>query len=166
MNIKQTRKIGVMTAAVALAISGAALAGNEATQTVGYEVTAIDEIAVSGNPGALTINSATAGSQPDAVTDSGTTYAITTNGTNKKITAALDTAMPENVTLSLTATAPSGGTSSGKVALGATAADVVTGITKVATSGIGLSYELAATVSAGVVASANKTVTFTLTDGS
>jgi hypothetical protein len=128
-------------------------------------VTAINELSVSGNPGALTVNAATAGSQPDAVTDATSSYAITTNGTNKKITAALDTAMPAGVTLSLTATAPTVGSSPGKVALSASAADVVTGITQVADGdGNTLTYELAATVAAGVVESASKTVTLTISN--
>jgi hypothetical protein len=52
-------------------------------QNVGVEVTAINEIAVSGNPGNLVINSATAGQQPDDATDGSTTYDITTNEENK-----------------------------------------------------------------------------------
>lgn len=126
---------------------------------------AINEISVSGNPGALTVDSATAGSQPDADTDASSSYAITTNGTGKKITAALDTAMPAGLTLSLTAASASG-TSGGKLTLSDSAADVVTGLTQVAEPTQSLTYELAATVSAGVVASATKTVTLTIVDGS
>ena len=39
-----------------------------ANQTVTYEVQAINEISVSGNPGALIVSSATAGSEPTAAT--------------------------------------------------------------------------------------------------
>lgn len=159
-------KLGTVAMAVGLALSGSAFAGSSATQDVGYQVTAINELSVSGNPGALTVNAATAGSQPNPVSDSSTTYAITTNETGKKLTAAIDTAMPDNVTLSLTATAPSVGTSAGKKSLSASPVDVVTGITQVAESGIGLSYELSATVAAGVVSSSSKTVTLTIADGS
>jgi len=166
MKRSSTFKVGALAAAVGLLTSGAVLAGASATQDITYEVTAINEISVSGDPGNLTVSTATAGSQPDAVTDSSTTYSITTNETGKKITAAIDTAMPANVTLSLTATAPSVGTSAGKQPLSDSAADVVTGITQVAESGIGLSYELDATVTAGVVESASKTVTLTIADGS
>ncbi|MBK1701750.1 hypothetical protein [Thiococcus pfennigii] len=164
MNAQNILKISVLAAAMGMVSSGAFAADND-DQTITYEVTAINEIAVSGNPGNLTVSTATAGSQPDAVTDDSTTYAITTNGTNKRITAALDEAMPANVTLSLTATAPAGGaSSSGKVALTASAQSVVTGITQVAESEIGLEYELSATVAAGIVASDTVDVTLTIAD--
>lgn len=138
-------------------------AGNTADQTVTYEVTAINEISVSGNPSALTVSAATAGSQPDEVTDSTTTYAITTNQ-SKKITGILNSAMPSGVTLKINLVAPTGGTSASDVSLLATAADLVTGITPVAESGKTITYKLSATVAAGVVASANKTVTLTIAD--
>lgn len=166
MNARNTLKIGALVAAMGMVVSSGAMAADNVDQTIGYEVTAINEIAISGNIAAMTINAATAGAQPDPVTDATTSYSITTNGTDMKITAELDTAMPDHVTLSLTATAPSVGTSAGEKALTATAQDVVTDITEVAESGIGLSYELAATVSAGIVAAASKTVTLTIADGS
>ncbi len=152
-------------AAAALLAPLAVNAANSANQTVTFEVAAIDELSVSGNPGALTVNTATAGSQPDAVTDATTTYALTTNaGTDaRKITAVLDTAMPANTTLTVTLGAPTGGSSPGAVTLTNAAADVVTGVDSVAESGLGISYNFSATVAAGVVASASKTVTFTLT---
>ena len=152
---------------VALAMTGfSAVAGPTATQMATYEVQAINEILVSGNPGALTVSTATAGSAPDAVSNSATTYAITTNETGKKITAALNTAMPSGVTLTVNLAAPTGGTSTGATTLTATAADVVTGITGLNESSLGITYQLSATSAAGVVASASKTVTFTVTDGS
>jgi len=67
--------------------------------------------------------------------------------------------------LSLTAAAPSGASAAGKVSLTATAGDLVTGITQVAESGLTLTYELDAEVTAGVVPSATKTVTLTIADG-
>ena len=72
--------------------------------------------------------------------------------------------MPANVTLSLTAASASG-SSAGEQTLSTTAADVVTGLTGVAESGQTLTYGLSATVAAGVVASASKTVTLTIVDG-
>ena len=65
-----------------------------ATQTVTYSVSAINELSVSGNPAALAVSTATAGSEPDDATDATTTYGISTNQTGTKITAAIDTAMP------------------------------------------------------------------------
>ncbi len=136
------------------------------TQTVTYEVQAINEIAVSGDPGALIVSTATAGSEPDEVTDATTTYDITTNGTGKKITGAIDTAMPANTTLKINLAAPTGGTSAGDVALTVVAADLVTGITTLAETAKTITYKFSATVAAGVVASASKTVTLTIADGS
>lgn len=148
-----------------LLTSSLAYAGNTAQQTVTFEVQAIDEISVSGNPAALIVSTATAGSEPDAVTNNATTYAVTTNGTNMKITGDLDVAMPANTTLQVNLTAPTGGSSSGAVTLSASAGDLVTGITQKAESGLTITYTLSATVSAGIVASDSRTVTLTLTAG-
>jgi len=143
----------------------AALASNTANQTVTFEVSAINQISVSGNPAALTVSTATAGSEPDEVTDASTTYNITTNGSSKKITGVLDSAMPSEVTLKVNLTAPTGASSAGDVTLSATAQNLVTGITKKAEGTKGITYKLSATVAAGVVSSDTRTVTLTVTDG-
>jgi hypothetical protein len=145
--------------------AGALFAADSITQTVTYEVTPINEISVSGSPGALTVNAATAGSEPDQVSDTTTTYAITTNGTSKKITGVLNTAMPTGMTLKVNLVAPTGGTNIEDVTLTNVAADLVTGITEVAESAKAITFKLNATVLAGVVESANKTVTLTIADG-
>jgi len=154
----------VLAAFMVIALGGTVWATSTATQTVTYEVTAINEISVSGDPGHLIIDSATAGSQPTGATDATTTYAITTNGTNMKITGAIDEAMGTGLTLKVNLAAPTGGTSSGDVTLAATAADLVTGITGLAESGKTITYTLSATLAASI-ASGSKTVTFTLTSG-
>lgn len=163
-----TRSTATLAAALLLiGLTASAVVGaSSATQTVTYEVQAINEIAVSGNPAALVVSTATAGSEPDVVSDSTTTYAITTNGINKKITGAINTAMPANTTLEISLDAPTGATSAGYVALTAVAADLVTGISTLAESGKTIAYTFTAGVDAGVVASANKTVTLTIVDGS
>lgn len=154
----------VICAAISMGISGSALATNTDTQTVNFEVSAINELTL-GAAVTLTVNSATAGSQPNAATDS-SDYALTTNGTGKKITAAIDTVMGTGLTLTVNVTAPSGGTSAGVVDISnaTTAVDVVSGITQVTGSAIAIDYSLAATVDAGVVAAASKTATYTITD--
>jgi hypothetical protein len=133
---------------------------------VTYEVTAINELSVSAATAALTVSTATAGSAPDAVSDATTTYAITTNEEGRKITGAINTAMPAGVTLTANLAAPTEGTSIGAVALTATAADLVTGISTLNESGKVITYGLSATSAAGVVAEATKTVTLTITAGS
>lgn len=154
--------------AAVLAVAAAAFAAprahaQTATQTVSYEVTAINEISVTGSP-SLVINDATAGSGLTSATASGT-YAVTTNQTNRKITAQLDTSMPAGVTLSVALAAPTGGTSAGVVSLSTTAQDVVTGVSSVNESGLSIGYTLSATVAAGVVPAGNRTVTYTITAG-
>lgn len=154
--------------AATLAIAASVFAAKDAsaqtaTQTVSYEVAAVDQISVSGSP-SLVVNTATAGSALTSASASGT-YAVTTNGTNRKITASLDTNMPSGVTLTVSLGAPSGASSAGTVTLSTTAQDVVTGITTVNESGLSIGYGLSATVAAGVVPAGNKTVTYTITAG-
>ena len=154
--------------AAAFAVAAAALAARDAsaqtaTQTVSYEVSAVNEISVSGSP-SLVISAATAGSGLTSASASGT-YAITTNETDRKITAEIDSDMPSGVTLSVSLAAPSGATSTGVVTLSSTAVDVVTGVSTVNQSGLSISYGLSANVSAGVVSAGNRTVTYTITAG-
>lgn len=163
----QNKKITAALLAVGIVSLGQnAFAGATAQQTVTYEVTAINELSVSGATASVTVNSATAGSAPTVATDSTTSYAITTNETGRKITGAINSNMPSGVTLSATLVAPTGGTSGGKLALSTSAVDLVTGISTLNESNKGISYELAATSAAGVVTSATKTVTLTITAGS
>jgi hypothetical protein len=152
-------------AVLLLGICAVSYGANSATQTVTFEVQGIDEISVSGNPGALIINAATAGSDPDPATDNSTSYNVTTNGANKKITGYLDAVMPANTALNLTLTAPTGGTSTGQITLTTAAQDLVTGISQLGESGLTIAYEFTATAAAGVIASSTRTVTFTVTDG-
>lgn len=144
---------------------GSAFAGPTATQTVTYAVSAINELAVSAPTVSLTVNSATPGSAPNSVSDSSTSYDITTNEVGQKITAAINSDMPSGVTLSLGLAAPTGATSAGTLALSTSAVDLVTGISTLNETGKTITYTLAATSAAGVVASASKTVTLTITAG-
>jgi hypothetical protein len=158
--------IGMAVLGFALGISILAMADNIATQSVSYEVAAINEIEVSGDPGALVVNTAVAGSEPTADTDNSTTWDITTNGATdgKKLTVVINTNMPANTTLEINLTAPTGATSSGDVTLSDTAVDAVTLIDSVAESGLSITYTLSALIAAGVVPQDTKTVTLTLTD--
>ena len=159
------RKSHFIIAAGILAFGSAEASAQTATSSVTYEVQAINEMSLSGDPAALVINSATAGSAPDDAVNSATTWAITTNEVSKKVTGAIDTDMPAGVTLSVSLIAPAGGTSAGAKALSAVATDLVTGLGTVQESGMGVTYTLSATTDAGVVASASRTLTYTITDG-
>jgi hypothetical protein len=150
-------------ALVALAAVNTASA-QTATQTVTFQVSAINQIAVTGTP-SLVINAAVAGSAPTSVTASGNTWSVTTNQSGASITASIPTAMPAGLTLSANLTAPAGATSTGLTALGTTAVNVITGITKLNAAALALSYQLDATAAAGVVGSATRVVTYTITGG-
>ncbi|HET9424459.1 MAG TPA: response regulator [Gemmatimonadaceae bacterium] len=148
-----------------LVVAAAASASAQtATQTVTFQVDAINQVAVSGSP-TLAITAAVAGGAPTTVTSTGNTWAVTTNQSNAKITASIGSAMPSGVTLSANLAAPAGATSAGMVGIGTSAVDVVTGITKLNASGLALTYQLEATAGAGVVASTTRVVTYTITGG-
>ena len=136
-----------------------------ATQVVQFEVRAVSQIGISGAPSPLVINSATAGSQPTSVASSGTSYAITTNEANQKIIASIDQPMPGGLTLEVSLAAPSGAVSTGNVALGTAAADVVTGISSLRESALPITYRLSASTTAPL-GTATRTVTFTIVAGS
>jgi len=89
--------------------------------------------------------------------------AVTTNGTQKKITAELDQDMPDGLTLNATMAAPSGASTAGKTALSSDAVDLVTNVTKVRGSGLSLAYEAVATVDADPD-NVTRTVTYTITN--
>jgi len=157
-------KFLLLAAALALALNRTALGADVGTHLMTFDFQAINEIEVTGSP-ILTVASAVAGEQPQEATDSSSTCAITTNGTNKRITAIIDTAMPAHVTLKVGVTAPSGsGISQGYVTLTTSASNVVTGISHVADSNPTITYKLSATVQAGMLSTDTRTVTFTLSD--
>lgn len=137
-----------------------------ATQVVQFQVTAINQIGVTGAPPPLVIQTATAGSAPTSVSESGGSYAITTNEANKKITASLDEPLPTGVRLEISLAAPEGAISAGDVSLSIAAADVVTGISTLAASALAITYRLSADAAVGMAAPATRTVTFTIVSGS
>ena len=157
---------GLMTITLIALLALAALPAATATQTLTYQVAAINELTVSGSPGPLIINTASAGSEPALVTDASTTYAITTNGGNnsRKITAQLDSDMPPGLTLCITLFGPTGAdTPPTDVILTTAPADVVICINSVAQSGLTITYTLSAAVTVGVVNPATRIVTLIIT---
>jgi len=160
------KKLGC-AAAVALCLAAGApvQAADTASHSVNFTVASINEIEIDAGVLNLTVDSATAGSQPTPA-NAASSYAITTNAATdgKKITAALDTPMPTGITLAVDMAAPSGSSASaGSVELGTTAVDVVNGIEGVAASGVAINYQLSATVAAAPV-TGTKTVTYTIAD--
>lgn len=151
---------------LALPLAATEARAQTATQTVTFQVDTIKAMSASGDPGKLVVNSATAGSSPDDATDNSTSWAVTTNLSNTKVTGSIDTNMPSGVTLTVSLAAPSGASSSGDISLSTTDQDLVTGVSQVAESGLTITYTLSATTGAGVVAEDTRTVTFTLLEGS
>lgn len=122
-------------------------------------VAEINELAVSSDALTLTVESGA------SAQDATTTYGVTTNGAGRKITVALSLPYATGLSLSVEAVAPAGATATARV-LGTTALDLVTGLTRIATPGLALTYT--ATADAGVSPNGSgetRTVTFTLTDG-
>jgi hypothetical protein len=161
MNTKKTLAAGGLLMCVAAAASSA----QTATQTVTFQVDAINQVGVSGSP-SLTVNSAVPGSAPTPVASTGHTWAVTTNQTGAKITASIASNMPSGLTLQATlGVGSTGATSAGAKTLSTVAQDMVTGLTKVNATGLTLGYTLDATAAAGVVTSSSRVVTFTITGG-
>ena len=149
---------------VCCSLAGSAMA-QSASQAVKIVVVEVNEISVPGNV-TLTINSGAAGSTPDDAT-SATSYRITTNGSDKKITGQLDAAYASGISLAVRLAAPTGASSQGQKRLSTTAQDLVTGISVAGEGGLEIAY----TVSAETAVSSNgagetKTVTLTITAGS
>ena len=159
----------LVVAAISLVAVQSASAQATATQNVSLAVNAVYKIAVSGNPGPLTITTGSAGVNAlTSVTDNSTTYSITQNvGDNLKITAHLDAALASGFTLKMNL-ASGKGTSAGDVnvsnATSGSAVNLVTGIAKGADAGKTIGYTFEADATAGTLSSTSKVITLTLTN--
>ena len=162
MMIKNVRHAAAALALVLFAIPAAQ--AQTATQTVTFAVNAINQIAFTGAP-SLTITTAVAGSAPTSVTDASSAWAVTTNQTGAKISASIPSNMPAGLTLSANLAAPTGATSASFQSLSTVSVDLVTAITKLAQGSLTATYRLDATAAAGVVASATRLVTYTISGG-
>ena len=154
----------VLVSGLLVLAAAASAAAQTAPQTVTFQVDAVNQIAVTGSP-TMAIAAAVPGNPPTSVTSSGNTWSVTTNQSTAKITASLGSAMPAGLTLSANLGAPAGATSAGLIALSTSAVDIVTGITKLNSAGLTLSYQLDATTAAGVITSTTRVVTYTITGG-
>jgi hypothetical protein len=120
----------------------------------------------SGDPGALIVQTATAGSEPAPASDAMTTYVVTTTSANQKIVARLDAPLPNGVTLTFQAAAPAGAASRGPVALTTADQEVVGPVPTPGTyAGLAIVYTLSSTVKAGPVPTSARTVTLSVVAG-
>jgi len=157
------RTVLFVSVAAACWLGGAppASAAESDSHTVTVQVTAINEIAVSGGNVTLTIDSATAATQPLPALDSTTCDLLwTTNEADKKITVATDLAAPK-FTLLLLAQNVSGGTAAPQVTLSTTAIDLVTGVSQ-SVGSCDLAFVAFATAAQGTGSDVH-TITYTIT---
>ena len=154
----------ILISGMFVAVAATSAAAQTATQTVTFQVDAVNQVGVTGSP-TMAITAAVAGNAPTSVTSAGNTWAVTTNQSTAKITASIGSNMPAGVTLSCNLGAPAGASSAGLKSLSTVAVDVVTGITKLNASGLSLTYQLDATSAAGVITSTTRVVTYTITGG-
>ena len=121
-------------------------------------------ITISGNPQPLLISQAQAGSQPNSVIDTSTSYRIKVNNNETAtISAAINSPLPNYTSLKVTFAAPPNATSVPSVAVTTAPQVLVSGIRKGNYSNLLITYEYLATVAAGVVSLSSKTLILTIT---
>ena len=164
------RKIILISLFLFLSLLGVSFAGSIVYQSFSWQILAVNEIWVSGNPPTLVINSVSepGGELQEAIDDS-TTYTVVTNEGGfvtpekpKKITGAINQGMPQYTYLKVNLVAPPEGESMGDVELETDAKTLVDYIL-VPDSGLTITYKFGATPQAGVL-SGSRIVTFVLTD--
>jgi hypothetical protein len=162
--MKKLAKYLLLIVLLVLFITGYTHAADNDSHTVTVTVSAINELAITGGNVTLTINSATAGSQPDDAVDNTTAdLDWTTNESSKKITIVSDlSAAAQNFTLLAVAQNVTGGTAASQVTVDNSADDFVTGVATTV-GGCDIQYTGQATVSQGTGSDVH-TITFTLTD--
>lgn len=159
----KTLKILAVAILILLGVTRTASA-QTANQVVTIVVANINVISVSSGSLTLTINTATPGSAPTDAVQSATSYSLTTNGAAMKITADLGAAYASGISLALNLAAPSGATSAGSIVLTTTAQDLVTGISNLNESTVGITYTASATTAAAPNGAGEaQTVTLTIT---
>lgn len=129
--------------------------------TVTVTVNTINEIAITGGSVTLTINSATAGADPNNDIDATTGLLWTSNESDKKATIQSDLAGP-NFALKAVATGVTGGSAASEVTISTTAQDFITGISTTIGSGT-IQYTGMATSAQGTGSDIH-TITITIVD--
>ena len=124
-------------------------------------VKAQQSMTFSGQPNALVIDAAPAGQAPQAAADEGTTYSITVDATTD-VVVQLDAPLPGGVTLQLWMEAPAGAMAVGPVVVTTIPQFVVRDVPAGTHFGLRVTYELAASVQAGVVAFDARQLTFSM----
>ena len=154
------KRIGIFLVAVGLTLclTGMAMA-QTATQVVQFRIDPVNSMTVSGNPPVLAISTI-----PGTAGDGSTSYGVSTNQANRRITGQLDSAMPEYTQLQVSLQAVTGSTSAGSQILSTTPVTLVTGVTRLAESGRSITYTFNALSGADEISVTSRTVTFTITN--
>ena len=156
------RQLFICAILMSLAMAGMALAADTDNHQVTVQVVAINEVGITGGNITLTINSATAGSQPtDDVDNTTCDLAWSTNQSSKKITVQTSLGSP-NFNLKVIAQSVTGGTAGSEVTVGTSAQDFVSSISTTVGS-CDLQYTASATLSDGTGSDIH-TITYTMTD--
>ena len=154
----------ILTIGLLAGFSNVASAQSDSS-TVTYTISPVTLIEIAGDV-SLTIDSVNSIGGGLANDTAATTYAITNNAGAKKLVGKLSAAMPANTTLSVNASAPTGGATVGPVTLTDSNQNLVTGIGAVNETGVNIAFTLSATVNAALVNAGTKTLTLTLVDES
>lgn len=144
-------------------VSGRILEAQTAKQTVTFSVVSSSRAAIASVATPMTVRAAITNGTSTNASVAGSSYAITTNESNQKISASLNEAMPSGMSLAVALSPPAGASSRGTTPLGATAADVVTGISAANSMSLPLVYTL--TASNVPDRSNRRIVTYTVTAG-
>ena len=148
---------------VAAVVSGGSAGAQTATQTVTFSVVSSSHASIASFAAPLTVRTVSAKSASTSASVAGSSYTIATNESNQKISASLNEALPSGLSLAVLLSPPAGAASRGVTRLGATATDVVTGISAGHASALPLVYTL--TASAVPTGSNSRVVTYTVTSG-
>lgn len=125
-------------------------------------VAAQSTLTLSGDPQAMVISMAVAGSQPDGAVDEGTSYSLVAQEI-LGIDAQLDALMPPGTALYVQLEPPAASLGAGSVALDTSPRRLVSGVAPGTYNGLSIQYRFTATVEAGVVPMSSRKVTFTIT---
>ncbi|HXG37715.1 MAG TPA: hypothetical protein VNL36_02985 [Bacteroidota bacterium] len=155
----------IVSALVLLSATAETQTGARAVQAVTMEVKPITKISVSGNPAALVVSDALAGTEVLSVRDENTRYSITTNIENMKIVASINQQMPPGTKLMVRLESRKG-MSVGVVDISnaLNPVDVIRSISKGSDANQRITYIFAADPSVGEIPQQTRTITLTLTD--
>ena len=148
--------------ALGLVLGTRGVAAQTTIQVVGFAVAPSMQVAIQGG-GASDVSVSSSGQVVGGSVES--SWSISTNQVGAKISASISGPLPKGVAISAELAAPKGAMSAGLRELGPASVDLITDLSKVTASGLGLTYQLRADRSDGVLPQTRSTVTYTLTGG-